>query len=76
MILLLIYRDVEVQPGPQSFSRVELQEFISRKGMKIMHQNIRGLGSNFDMLQEFVESHNKIDMLALSETHLTDNGYA
>ena len=76
MILLLIYRDVEVQPGPQSFSRVELQEFISRKGMKIMHQNIRGLGSNFDMLQEFVESHNKIDILALSETHLTDNGYA
>ena len=41
-----------------------------------MHQNIRGLGSNFDMLQEFVESHNKIDILALSETHLTDNGYA
>ena len=75
MILLLIYRDVEVQPGP-SFSRVELQEFISRKGMKIMHQNIRGLGSNFDMLQEFVESHNKIDILALSGTHLTDNGYA
>ena len=43
--------------------------------MKIVHQNIRGLESNFDMLQEFVESHDKIDILTLSETHLTDNSY-
>ena len=75
MILLLICGDVEIQPGPQSLSRVEFQEFISRKGMKIVHQNIRGLESNFDMLQEFVESHDKIDILTLSETHLTDNSY-
>ena len=75
MILLLICGDVEVQPGPQSLSRVEFQEFISRKGMKIVHQNIRGLESNFDMLQEFVESHDKIDILTLSETHLTDNSF-
>ena len=75
MILLLICGDVEIQPGPQSLSRVEFQEFISRKGMKIVHQKIQGLGSNFDMLQESVESHDKIDTLTLSETYLTDNSY-
>ena len=70
-----MYVDVEIQPGPQSLSRVEFQEFISRKGMKIVRQNIRGLGSKFDMLQEFVESHDKIDILTLSETHLTHISY-
>ena len=71
----MVCGDVEIQPGPQSVSRVEFQEFTSRKGMKIVHQNIRGLESNFDMLQKFFESQDKIDILTLSETHLTNNSY-
>ena len=39
--------------------------------MKFVHQNIRSLASNFDMLQEFVASHGKIDLITLSETHIS-----
>ncbi len=69
MIQLLICGDVERQPGPQSLSRVHFQKFMSRKGMKIVYQNIRGLGCNFDMLQEFVESHDKIDINVIEGKH-------
>jgi exonuclease III len=61
---------VETQP-PSSLSREQFQQFLSSKGLKIAHQNIRGLVSNFHMLQEFVVSHPKIDIITLSETHLT-----
>ena len=39
--------------------------------MKFVHQNIRSLASNFDMLQDFVASHGKIDLITLSETHIS-----
>ena len=44
------------------------------KGLKFVHQNIRGLEANFDHLQGFIESHKEIDVISLSETHLrSDN---
>jgi hypothetical protein len=70
-VLLLLCGDVETQPGPSSLSREQFQQFVSSKGLKIGHQNIRALVSNFHMLQEFVVSHPKIDIITLSQTHLT-----
>jgi len=48
------------------------QELIYSRGLKFAHQNIRGLHCNFDLLQEFVYNHRKIDILCLSESHITD----
>ena len=70
----MLCRDIETQPGPNSLTRGEFQkQFISRKGLKIMHQNIRGILSNFDMLQEVVALHKNIDIVTLSETHLSED---
>ena len=55
IVLLLVCGDVETQPGPSSLSREQFKQFLSGKGIKIVHQNIRGLVSNFHMLQEVVE---------------------
>ena len=40
--------------------------------MKIFHQNIRGILSNFDMLQEFLVSHKNVDIATISETPLSE----
>ena len=75
IVLLLVCGDVETQPGPSSLSREQFKQFLSGKGIKIVHQNIRGLVSNFHMLQEFVASHPEIDIIALTETHLTKTSW-
>ena len=65
--------DIETKPGPNLLTRDEFQQqFVSSKGLKIIHQNIRGILSNFDMLQEFLVSHKNIDIATLSETHLSE----
>ena len=71
LTLLLLFGDVEIQPGPLSLSREQFQQLLFSKGLKIVHQNIRRIVSNFDMLQELVVAHPKIDIITLSETHLT-----
>ena len=69
--LLMLCGDIETQPGPNSLTREEFQQqFVSSKGSKIIHQNIRGILSNFDKLQEFLVSHKNIDIATLSETTL------
>jgi hypothetical protein len=64
--------DVESCPGPDSLTREQFGSFLLNKGMKFVHQNIRGLSSNFDMLQEFVAANGTIDLITLSETHLSN----
>ena len=58
-----------------SLSREQFKQFLSGKGIKIVHQNIRGVISNFHMLQEFVASYPEIDIIALTETHLTKTSW-
>jgi exonuclease III len=65
--------DIESCPGPSSLTREQFGSFLLNKGMKFVHQNIRSLTSNFDMLQEFVASHGKIDLITLSETHISSD---
>ena len=49
----------------------ELKELLTRKGCSILHQNVRGLLNNFASVEELVSSNQKIDVLTLSETHIT-----
>ena len=67
--LLMLCRDIEMQPGPSSLRRDEFQQqFVSSKRLKIILQIIRGILSN---LQEFLLSDKNIDIAILSETHLS-----
>ena len=59
--------DVESCPGPGScFDRLS-----NVRGMHIYHQNIRGLLCNFEKVQSFFEMFKNIDILTLSETHIS-----
>ena len=62
--LLLLSGDIETCPGP-SFS-----EFRKMRGMKIIHQNIRGLFHNISHFSAVLEKYNNIDIITLSETHI------
>ena len=86
-LLLLIAGDVETCPGPRSktasLTGKEFKEKLAGKGLKMGHQNIRGLGAHtdpedpdsprkFDSFQSFVELNRELDIIGLSETHLND----
>ncbi len=45
---------IESCPGPMED---ELGSFLNTKGMKIVHQNVRGLFNNLLGLQELIERH-------------------
>ena len=63
--LLLYTGNVEVIENRNDFDK-----FSQKKGLKVSHQNIRGLLGNFCALQEFISSYESIDVLTLSETHI------
>ena len=68
--------DVESCPGPVTnfiLSREEFKQEISGKGLKMGHQNIRGIEANFDLFEEFLRSRDELDIIALSETHIRNN---
>eukprot|EP00795_Rhopilema_esculentum_P007243 gene7243-12925_t len=64
--------DVEQCPGPGNFRRniSELTSLTNNKGMKIFHQNVRGLFGNLGHVSELLQSFPGIDILSLSETHI------
>ena len=71
--LLLMAGDINVNPGPVSLSNYthpELRDMLSKKGLSILHQNIRGLLANKDNICKILEDFHKIQILSLSETHL------
>ena len=70
--LLLLAGDIEVCPGPNSLNATEFTQKLSMKGLKIGHQNIRGLEENFEQFELFLKS-NDLDIFGLSETHLCDS---
>ena len=47
-----------------------LKEFLERRGCSVLHQNVRGLLTNFTAVEELISSNPKIDILTLSETHI------
>ena len=70
-ILLLMCGDIESCPGP---GYQDLPTFTNTKGMKVLHQNIRGLHQNLSNLAQIFESGN-IDIFTLSETHVVQDSY-
>jgi len=50
-----------------------LKELLQTKGLSVLHQNIRGLLTNFCSIQDLLSSYQSIDILTLSETHITQS---
>jgi len=68
-ILLLLCGDIESCPGPRDMN--DLTRINSSKGLKIFHHNIRGLFNNIDNITELCTNFKNIDILTLSETHIS-----
>eukprot|EP00794_Sanderia_malayensis_P010377 gene10377-11459_t len=47
-------------------------EFFKTRGLKLLHQNARGLLSNFHAIEKFMHSYKDIDILAVTETHINN----
>ena len=47
---------------------------LKHRGIKIFHQNVRGLLTNVDKVKIFRDFQN-MDILTLSGTHINDNTY-
>lgn len=57
----------------KSLTRDEFKQTLSCRGLKIAHQNICGLENNITEVQEFISTHNEMDIFSLSETHLQND---
>ena len=60
--------------GPGSLDTRNTTDFCNQGGLKILHQNIRGLLTNLNGLSVILQSNN-IDVMTLSETHVIDLAY-
>ena len=76
LLLLLIAGDIETRPGPTSDVFPDIKQFIRNRGLKIFHQNARGLHDfgKIEQLKLLMEETNKeIQILGVTETHLNNN---
>lgn len=72
LFLLLIF----CTPGTGSEAescRPCLDDYFKNRGLKILHQNIRGLMCNFPSLQHLLHTYKQADIFALTETHIDEN---
>lgn len=60
----------ETCPGPAI-----LRNICQMRGIKIAHLNVQGLATSFNGLCDLLGSNPEIDILTLSETHLSKNTY-
>ena len=57
-----------------SLTREEFKQNLSARGLKMVHQNIRGLDITSMLLKSLLHNtHKEIDLLSLSETHLSSD---
>ena len=49
--------------------------YVKHRGIKIFHQNVRGLLTNIDKVKILFRGFKSIDILTLSETHINNNTY-
>ena len=59
-----------------SYEIPELTELQRTPGLKILHQNIRGILSHIDSIYHLMENFKNIHIFSLSETHLTSQDEA
>ena len=74
ILMLLLSGDINPAPGPtinHSRTREKFKQNLSARGFKMVHQNICGLIHNVNVLKEFINTRKEIDLLSLSETHLS-----
>ena len=66
-----IYRDADSINTNLSYEIPELTELQRTPGLKILHQNIRGILAHIDSIYHLMGSFKNIHIFSLSETHLT-----
>ena len=71
ILLCLMCGDIEINPGPSTTA--ELLNLLRQKGNHIFHQNIRGLFSKKELVEEFLQRSQNVSIFALSETLVNRN---
>ena len=69
-MLLMICRAVDHLPGPEL-----MEQFSNTTGIKIIHQNIRGLFANTVSLTLLLNTYKNIDIVTLPETCIINNSW-
>ena len=64
-LLLLVCGDVEKCPGP---TESNIRGLFNQKGLKVSHQNIRGLFHNITNLSTFLHTHKNTYFLSVKRT--------
>ena len=80
LLVLLVCGDIESHPGPtnadvEKLYIEELSNLLKHRGIKIFHQNVRGLHKNTDKVKISFRDFKNTDILTLSETHTNDDTY-
>ena len=69
-LLLLMSGDVKKFPGP---TESNIQDLLNQKGLKVFHQNIRGLFDNIAKLSTFLDTHENTHIFSLTGTHINNS---
>ena len=74
-LLLLLCGDIESCAGPicqidKTRNIPEMNSLLGKRGLKLFHQNVRGLFSNINLVSVLLQRFRGIDVLTLSETHI------
>ena len=65
LLILLICGDIETNPGPiRNISC--LKDLCSKRGLKLLHQNVRGIQGKFDEIKILLQQ-NKFDIFGMTE---------
>ena len=72
IVQILLSGTIEVNPGPKRTGHENISTNMNLKGIKIIHQNCRGLFNNMANLTALF-SGQKNTILTLSETHIESN---
>ena len=82
-MIILLSGDISLNPGPRMFQNIQnedgshhslgMDKLLRCRGIKVFHQNIRGLISHKDTLVEFLSrfENDQIHIFGVSETHLS-----
>ena len=63
--------DQDQQEYGHRYDIPELSELVSKKGLTILHQNIRGLLANKSIICQILDGFRNIHIFSVSETHLS-----
>lgn len=70
LLCILLLCCVNVQTTTGNDKKNGLKDLLRKKGISVLHQNVRGLLNNFIAIEELISSNKNIDVLTLSETHI------